>query len=93
MSTSLRTEWQHQLNYRGSDPSIGPMPTIPTKDPGRRAWMRLDFLVGVNLLMPSGPLEGIRLAVEAGVPAYQYLDGPGLETDWITTVGVQYGFH
>ncbi len=92
LSTSLRTEWQHTLNHRGSDPSIGPMPTIPTKDPGRRAFQRLDFLLGVNLLVPAGPLEGIRFAIEAGVPAFQHLDGPGLETDWITTVGLQYAF-
>jgi len=36
------------------------MPTVPTKDPGRRA--------------------------------FQYLDGPGLDADWITTVGVRYVF-
>ena len=93
ISTSLRTEWQHTLNHRGSDQVVGPMPTVPTKDPGRRAFQRLDFLAGVNLIVPEGPLSGIRLAIEAGVPAYQYLDGPGLETDFVATVGVQYAIH
>ena len=69
------------------------MPTVPTKHPGRRAFQRLDFLAGVNLIVPEGPLSGIRLAIEAGVPAYQYLDGPGLETDFVATVGVQYAIH
>jgi len=93
ISTSLRTEWQQTLNHRGNDPSINPMPTVPTKDPGRRAFQRLDFLAGVNLTVLEGPFSGIRLAVEAGVPAYQSLDGPGLETDWIATLGAQYAFH
>ena len=93
VSTSLRAEWRQALNYRGSDPAVGPMPTIPTKDPGRRAFQRLDVLAGVNLMVPEGLLAGIRFAIEAGVPAYQYLDGPGLETDWVATVGVQYALH
>ncbi|MCR9095366.1 MAG: transporter [bacterium] len=93
ISTSLRAEWQHSLNFRGSAQAVGPMPTIPTKDPGRRAFQRLDFLAGVNLIVPEGPLSGLRFAVEAGVPAYQYLDGPGLETDFVATVGVQYAIH
>ena len=46
----------------------------------------------MNFQLPSGPLHGVRFAIEAGLPTYQYLDGPGLETDWITTVGVQYAF-
>ena len=93
VSTTLRVEWQHWLNYRGRDesPSVNPV-VVPTADPGRRAGMRLDVLLGVNLIAPSGPLKGFRLAVEAGLPAYQRLDGPQLETDWIVTTGVQYAF-
>jgi hypothetical protein len=93
VSTTLRLEWQHSLNYRGRDesPSVNPI-VVPTADPDRRAGMRLDVLLGVNLIAPSGPLKGFRLAVEAGLPAYQRLDGPQLETDWIVTTGVQYAF-
>ena len=47
---------------------------------------------GVTFQLPSDPLHGVRFAIEAGLPTYQHLDGPGLETDWITTVGVQYAF-
>ena len=47
---------------------------------------------GVTFQQPSGRLHGVRFAIEAGLPTYQHLDGPGLETDWITTVGVQYAF-
>lgn len=93
ISTSLRAAWNQSLNYRGRDesPSLNPM-MVPTADPNRRAAMSLDFLLGVNLIAPSGPLEGVRLAIEVGVPAYQRFDGPQLETDWTLTTGVQYAF-
>jgi hypothetical protein len=89
VSLSLRSEWQHELNIRGRDASLNPQ-VIPTADPGRRAAMRLDWLAGVNFAVPGGVLEGIRIAIEGGLPVYQRLDGPGLETDWIATFGIQY---
>jgi hypothetical protein len=93
VSLSLRAEWQQQLNHRGQDPSLAELiAVVPTADKGRRAFMRLDVLAGVNFVMPSGPADGIRFALEAGLPAYQRLDGPGLETDWIVTAGIQYAF-
>lgn len=97
VSASLRVAWEHTLNVRGRDANIAttnPMmvPLVPTADPGRRATMRLDVLAGLNFVVPDSPLEGLRFAVEAGLPAYQRLDGPGLETDWILTLGVQYAF-
>ena len=47
---------------------------------------------GVTFQLPSDPLYGVRFAIEAELPTYQHLDGPGLEADWITIVGVQYAF-
>jgi hypothetical protein len=93
VSASLRLEWGQVLNTRGRDesPRINPA-MIPTADPGRRAAARLDLLAGVNFSAPKGALEGFRLAIEAGLPVYQRLDGPGLETDWLLTTGVQYAF-
>lgn len=93
VSTSLRLEWQQSLNYRGREESASVNPSVvPTADPGRQASARLDALLGLNFIMPAGPLAGIRLAIEAGLPAYQRLDGPALETDWTLTTGVQYAF-
>lgn len=92
VSLSLRSEWQHELNIRGRDASLNPL-MVPTADPGRRAAMRLDLLAGVNFAVPAGALHGLRFALEAGLPVYEHLDGPGLETDWIATAGVQYAFH
>ncbi|MFK7896748.1 MAG: transporter [Myxococcota bacterium] len=93
VSGSLRLEWQHNLNVRGREesPSVNPA-IIPTADPDRRAVQRLDLLFGVNFVPPWVQVEGLRLAVEAGLPIYQHLDGPGLETDVIATAGVQYAF-
>ena len=44
------------------------------------------------LVVREGPLAGTRFAVEGGVPVYQNLDGPQLETDWVLTAGFQYAF-
>jgi len=93
VSLSLRAEWKQNLNIRGRDESSSVNPAVvPTADPGRRAARTLSLLGGVNFALPKGWLSGLRLAFEVGVPVYQWLDGPGLETDWTTTVGVQYAF-
>ncbi len=93
VSGSLRLEWQHNLNIRGREesPSVNPL-VIPTADPDRRAVQRLDLLFGINFVLPWMKVDGLRLAIEAGLPIYQHLDGPGLETDVIATAGVQYAF-
>ena len=53
---------------------------------------RLDLLAGVNFIGAAGVLKGQRLFAEFGVPVYQNLDGPQLETDWIATLGFQLRF-
>jgi hypothetical protein len=65
---------------------------VPTADPSRRGGDRVDVLVGVNLYARSGFIKGQRLAVEAGMPVYQSLDGPQLQTDFTLTVGWQYAW-
>jgi hypothetical protein len=67
------------------------MPTVPTKDPDLRGGTRVDALLGVNFV-PQG-LKSLRLAAEAGVPVYQKLDGPQLETDLVFTLGAQFTFY
>jgi hypothetical protein len=46
-------------------------------------------LFGVNLIGQRGAICGHRLAAEFGVPVYQNLNGPQMETDWTLTVGWQ----
>jgi hypothetical protein len=90
-STSLRVKAQKTGNIEGADPELNPM-MVPTADPHLRGGTRVDALVGANLYVRSGPLKGQRLAVEFGLPLYQKLDGPQLETDYGLIVGWQYAF-
>jgi hypothetical protein len=91
LSSSLRLAWSYEGNIRGADPALNPA-MVPTADPDRRAGHRLDVLPGLNFVLPLGPLGQHRLAIEAGFPVYQWLDGPQLETDWHVTVGWQTAF-
>ncbi len=85
LSGSLRLDFNKWENFHGADPDLNPA-MVPTADPDLRGGDRLDALVGLNW---NPGLGGNRLALEAGVPLYQDLDGPNLETDWIVTLGWQ----
>lgn len=89
-SVSFRLKALDWENIDGTDTKLLPMPTVPTKDPDLRAGSRVDALVGINLVPPG--MTSLRLAAEAGVPVYQKLDGPQLETDMVFTLGAQYTF-
>ncbi len=91
LSASLRLDWQQWFDIEGQDDALNPR-VVPTADPDLRAGRRLDLLIGVNLLGQSGFVRGHRLAVEFGMPLYQSLDGPQLETDWRVVTGWQYAF-
>ncbi len=91
LSTSFRLHGQWWGDIDGRDDDLSPM-MVPTADPDRRGGQRLDALFGVNLYGRSGWLKGHRIGVEFGLPVYQRLDGPQLETDWLLTIGWQYAF-
>jgi hypothetical protein len=91
VSVSARASWTSWGNIVGEDDLLNPN-LVPTADPNRRGGHRLDLLAGVNLYVPLGPLGKHRFALEAGFPAYQWLDGPQLETDWKVIVGWQLAF-
>ena len=61
---------------------------VQTAFPGTLGGQRLNVLFGMNVLLPEIMGLETRLAVEGGVPVYQYLDGQ-LETDSIVTFGWQ----
>lgn len=98
MSAGLRMQFQHWFNYKGADDRLGGLmgrdaeDTVPTADPDRRAGKQLELGPSINLVMPKGPLQNVRLAVEALFPLVRDLDGPQLETDWTLIAGVQYAF-
>ena len=90
-SLSFRLKVLDRGNIEGSDNTLTLMPNmVPTADPNLRGGRRVDALLGVNFVMPE--FTGLRLALEAGAPVYQKLDGPQLETDMVFTLGAQYTF-
>lgn len=92
-----RLSFSFRLNYKlwedidGADPDLNSL-QVPTADPDLRGGKRLEALMGFNTIVKDGPFEGNRLAVEFGVPLFQSLQGPQLETDWFLTVGWQWLF-
>ena len=86
---TLRLDGQTWGNIEGADPDLNPM-MVPTADPDLRGGTRLDLLAGLDYMFHSGALAGSRLAIEGGLPIYQDLDGPQLETDLILTAGWQF---
>lgn len=91
LSGSVRLKYNLWGNYDGADPSLNPM-LVPTADPDRRGGQSVDLLLGLNLYIKDGPLKGHRFAIEGGLPVWQKLSGPQLETDWMVIVGWQYAF-
>ena len=80
-------DWE---NIDGADNKLAPLPTVPTKNPELRGGSRVDALLGINYVAHS--LNYIRFAFEIGLPVYQDLNGPQLETDLVFTLGTQYTF-
>ncbi len=94
VSNSLRFKWKEWANYEGRDPNIvktnpASVPLVPTAETGRRGGKRLDLLVGMNILFPEVMGLENHLGIEGGVPIYQNLDGPQLESDYTFFVGWQ----
>ncbi|HNP30699.1 MAG TPA: hypothetical protein PKK23_16760 [Nitrospirales bacterium] len=95
ISTSARFNWQQWGNIKSRDgqlqTTIGPMniPLVQTVDPDLQAGKRLDIMGGVNILFPEWIGLENHLNVEAGLPIYQYLDGPQLKQSWSFWAGWQ----
>ncbi|WP_412067095.1 transporter [Rubrivirga sp. IMCC43871] len=95
LSASVRVDGQAWSDIDGADPAYAMAVAtrfVPTVFPDLRAGERVDVSVGLNGSLGDGPLAGLRAAVEVGVPVYQRLDGPQLETDLVVTIGAQYAF-
>lgn len=91
LSSSVRIAGQIWDNINGADPALNPA-MVSTADPKRRGGKRVDLLLGIDLYVPRGKLKGLRMAVEGGVPLYQSLDGPQLETDWLVRLAGAWTF-
>lgn len=90
-STSLQLKWGEWFDITGADPRLN-AGMVPTADPELRAGQRIDLLMGLNVFADRGRLKGLRVGLEAGLPVYQRLDGPQLETDWLSSLTIEWTF-
>jgi hypothetical protein len=65
---------------------------VPTADPNLRAGNFLSLGLGLNFMVPSGPVAGTRLSVEGVIPIVQDLEGPQIERDYMILVGLRKSF-
>ena len=91
LSSSARLIGEVVEDIDGADPRLNPL-QAPTADPNLRAANILSLGLGLNFLVPSGPVEGVRLSVEGIIPLVQDLDGPQLERDYMILVGLRKAF-
>ena len=90
LSTSLRVDFMNLGSIDGMDENI--MAPVQTANPDFHGGARLDALLGVNLIGQSGFVKNQRIAAEFGIPVYQDLNGPQLQTLSVLTLGYQYAF-
>jgi hypothetical protein len=91
LSNSFRLDWRQDFNIRGIDPLLDPTIT-PLNDPFLQARRRLDALFGLDIRPTGGVLGGTHWAVEAGLPAFQHVDGPQLRVTWVIQASLTYSF-
>ena len=91
LSSSLRVIGESEENIHGADPRLDAL-LAPTADPDLRGGDRIGLGLGLNFLIPSGPLQGVGLSVEAILPLYRDLDGPQLERDYTLVAGFRKAF-
>ena len=89
--TAFRLAWQQAFNPEGFDDRMLTTDS-PLANPNLQAFRRLDALFGFDFYVTGGRFEGVRLSVEAGLPAYQSVDGPQFRNRWSLTAGLQYAF-
>ena len=90
LSLSARVEAKSTGRIDGIDQLI--MGPVQTADPDNYGGETVSVFAGVNFAVQSGALRGHRFAIEVGLPVYQDLNGPQMETDWTLTAGWQYAF-
>lgn len=90
VGTTARVRGRTLGRIDGQDARIGA--PVQTADPKAQGGDRLDLSLGVNLAGQSGYLRGHQFGLEIGVPVYQDLNGPQMESDWFVTVGWKFAF-
>ena len=90
LTASLRLRGSAIGRIDGQDSAI--TAPVQTANPDNYGGKRLDVSFGFTLAPPYGPLQGHSLGLEVVVPAYQDLNGPQMESDWMVMVGWKFMF-
>ncbi|MEM1085419.1 MAG: transporter [Verrucomicrobiota bacterium] len=96
-SAGLGYLWEDQLSGTQTDLLFNP-PFAPARRTVTTAFgenfggQRIETIVGANFIVPCGPLEGHRLAIDCRLPLWQERNGVSLGVDYSLTVGWQYAF-
>ncbi len=92
-SLSLRLDGRTWGSVDGTDRELaGPIFMSPAMDANLQGGERVEALAGISFSPASGALKNQRIAAEFGMPVYERLDGPRLETDYRFTLGWQLAF-
>jgi len=91
ISTSIRMNGEWWEDIHGEDSELN-RTMVTTANPNIRGGKRVNMLLAIELYAPQGGLKGQHLGFELGLPVYQALDGPQLETDWTISAGWQWTF-
>jgi hypothetical protein len=75
----------------GTDSNLDPM-VSPENDPHRQGGSRLSGYLSLNFQVPTGMLQGHRVAVEWGGALAESLNGPQMGEDWTFNLGWEYAF-
>jgi len=97
ISAGLGYLWEDELSGVQSDVGLNPpfapaRRTVTTAFSENYGGQRLEAIVGVSFMAPSGLLTGHRLAVDLRVPVWQDRNGIALGTNYTITAGWQYAF-
>ncbi len=85
VSISARMTAESEGSIDGIDSEI--VAPVQTADPDNYGGDRLSTSLGLNTIIPNGPLQGHRFSLEGTIPFYQDLNGPQLERDYSFTLG------
>lgn len=97
LSGGIGYRWEDELSGTQSDLSFHPpfapsRRTVPTAFGENYGGQRIEAILGANFVVPCGPLQGHRLAVDLRLPLWQDRNGISLGTDSTLTAGWQYAF-
>ena len=88
LSVSGGIRWMIWGRIEGADPLLDPG-LDPGNDPirGMAGGQRVDMPLGVNFIMPSGPLAGHRFQLETAYTLHHDYEGMQLARDWAINLG------